>query len=144
MGQRIKGQEVSITIVTASVVEDELTEIVSFNCEPLLETKSQGYLGETTNRQDDIFNGFRFDMELHLKSQRWLAFQREIINRARRITPDTIFNITATLLFPNGDTPIIMAPDAKFGSTPMSIATRGDYVKVKLQGMAEENIETLS
>ena len=138
MAQRIKGQEVTITIVSGGTVEDSLTEILNFNVEPLLETKEQGYLGETTNRSDDIYNGCRFDLELHLHNQDWLKFQKKIIDRARRLTPDVEFVISATLLFPNGESPVVTLPDCKFGSTPMNITSRGDYVKVKLQGRCDD------
>ena len=67
--QRIKGQEVSLLITNAGELEDTLTDIQNFNMEYEFETKSQGYLGEKTNRQDSIFNGIKFDFEIHVHTQ---------------------------------------------------------------------------
>lgn len=136
--QRIKGQEVSILITTDGSLEDTLTDIQNFNLEPEFEVKTQGYLGEKTNRKDEIYNGVKFDFELHLHKQDWFVFQKRIKDRAQRITPDTQFNITGVFSFPNGETPTLIIPDAFFNSQPLSISSRGDYVKVKLQGEAED------
>ncbi len=136
--QRIKGQEVAVIIVRDSVLEDTLDAIQNFNVEGEFEIKTAGYLGEKTNRKDEVFNGVKFDMELHLHNQQWFRFLKAIKDRAQRITPDVIVNITSVLSFPNGDTPSILIPDAKFGANPLNISARGDFVKVKLQGEASD------
>lgn len=138
IAQRIKGQEVTINIMKDGNLENSLVDILDFNMEILLETKTQGYLGETTNRHDDLFNGVKFDIELHLHNGDWFDFQSAIVDRARRKTPDTEFNIVCTAVFPNGEERSITIPDAKFGAQPLSISQRGDYVKVKLDGMADD------
>lgn len=142
--QRIKGQEVAILIVRDSTLEDTLTDIQNFNLELELEIKSQGYLGEKTNRKDDIFNGVKFDMELNIHTQDWFNFQSAIVSRAKRLTPDVQFNITGVFSFPNGDTPTLLIPDCKFGPNPMTISSRGDYVKLKLAGEADDYEPTTS
>lgn len=136
--QRIKGQEVAILIVRDSVLEESLDAIQSCNIEGEFEVKSVGYLGEKTNRKDDIFNGVKFDLECHLHNQLYFKFLKALKDRAMRNTPNVIFNISAVLNFPNGDTPVILIPDCKFGSNPIAIPARGDYVKVKLQGEASD------
>jgi hypothetical protein len=137
-GQRIKGQEVSILIVRGGALEDTLTDVQSFNAEFQSEHKIQGYLGEKSNRTDDIFNNCKLDVELHMHTQDYFAFQKAIIDRQKRITPDLQINIMAVMLFPNGQSPTILFPDVKFGSIPMNIANRGDYVKVKLDGVTDD------
>ncbi len=136
--QRIKGQEVAVLITRDGELEDTLTDILSFNTEPELEVKSQGYLGEKTNRKDDIYNGCKFDMELHLHKQVWFSFLASIVARAKRETPDLVINITAVMSFPDGSTPTVLLPDVKFGPVPHSISSRGDYVKVKLSGECDD------
>lgn len=142
--QRIKGQEVSVLITRAGALEDTLVDIQNFNLEPEFEIKSMGYLGEKTNRKDDIYNGCKFDLELHLHKQDWFAFQQAMKDRSQRNTPDVVFNITAVLAFPVGDTPSILVPDVHFGPNPLNVTSRGDYVKVKLEGEADDFQVTLS
>lgn len=132
--QRIKGQEVSILIVADSVLQDTLVDIQNFNIELEFEIKSQGYLGEKTNRKDYIFNGCKFDGELHVHTQDYLLFAQQVHDKAQRLTPDIIFNISGVFSFPNGDEPELLLNDCAFGAIPMNIGSRGDYVKVKFQG----------
>jgi hypothetical protein len=136
--QRIKGQEVQILIIRDGALEDTLTDIQNFNLEVQVELKVAGYLGEKNNRKDDIYNGVKFDMELHLHTQDWFTFMNALLDRSRRNTPDVVFNITAVLSYPNGDTPTVLIPDVHFGALPHNISSRGDYVKVKLEGEAND------
>jgi len=132
--QRIKGQEVSLLIVQDSVLQETLTDIQNFNMELEFEVKSQGYLGEKTNRKDYIFNGCKFDFEIHVHTQDVFTFIQAIHDKAQRLTPDVQFNITGIFSFPNGDEPELLLTDCAWGALPMNIGSRGDYVKFKMQG----------
>jgi hypothetical protein len=132
--QRLKGQETTILWTQDSVLQATLTDIQNFNVELKFELKEQGYLGEPTNRYDEIFNGCSFDMELNIHTQDFFNFRLAIKQRAQRITPDVMFNITSVFQFPNGQTPVQRLPDVFFGPNPTQIASRGDYVKIKLAG----------
>lgn len=136
--QRIKGQEVSIIIVRDGQFEDTLTDVRNFNAEIMLEIKSEGYLGEKTNRKDDVYRGVKFDLELHIHTQDLFRFANAILERTKRNTPDVIFNISGVFSFPNGETPTFLISDAKFGPIPIGVPERGDYVSVKLEGEADE------
>jgi len=136
--QRIKGQEVSILITNAGELESTLTDIQNFNMELELETKSMGYLGEKTNRQDSIFNGVKFDFEIHVHTEDVWSFLQSLHDKAQRITPDVVFNITGVFTYPNGDQPEILLNDVSFGAVPVNVGSRGDYVKFKMQGTCED------
>lgn len=144
MSQRIKGQEIVINIVNAGVLEDTLTSVQSFNDEDLLELIMKGYLGETSNRGDEIYNGTKFDLELHLQSQDWFKFKQSVRARARRQQPDLVFNVTVTWFFPNGDTPTVTYADVNWGPIPTNVSSRGDYVKAKMEGFVSSPDEALS
>lgn len=138
MAQRIKGQETSVLLVRAGVLETEMTDVLSFNVEFQSETKVQGYLGEKSNRTDDIFNQVKFDLELHSHSQDCFPFLKALIDRQKRITPDLKINISSVLSYPNGQTPTILLHDCKFGAVPFNVTSRGDYVKFKLDGVCDD------
>lgn len=138
MGQRIKGQEVSIIIVRGGVLESELTDIRNFNVTLMTEIIQQGYLGETTDRFDEVFKGASFDFEMDNHSQDFITFVQAVIDRARRRTPDIVFNISAVLQFPNGQTPTITLPDCFFGPFPLTIGSRTEYAKLKIEGKVSE------
>jgi hypothetical protein len=138
MAQRIKGQEVTITIVTNGVPQTELTDIQTFHVALNLELTGQGYLGETTDRYDEVFKGAHFDFEMHHHSSDYAVFNQAIVNRARRISPNTVINVSAVLNFPNGDIVTALFPDAFFGTPDQTVPARADYVKTKYDGACSE------
>lgn len=125
-------------IVRDGSLEDTLTDVRNFSAELELEIKSEGYLGEKTNRKDEIYNGVKFDMELHVHSQDFLRFVIGILDRAKRNTPDIKVNISGVFAMPNGETPTFLIPDAKFGAIPINAGSRGDFVSVKLSGEGDD------
>lgn len=136
--QRIKGQEVSIIITRDGDLESELTDIENFNGILDLEVKSQGYLSEKTNRKDEVFNGVKFDFEMNAHSADFFDFQAAIIDRAKRNTPDVVFNIAGVFSFPSGEVRKMIYPDCKFGPMPIQVPGRGEYVKMKFEGECED------
>lgn len=138
MAQRIKGQDTTITITTNGVLEAELTDIQSFHVALNIELLEQGYLGETTNRYDEVFKGAHFDFEMHHHSSDYAVFNQKIVDRARRISPNTVINVSSTLFFPNGDIVTTIFPDAKFGTPDQNTPARIEYVKTKYEGACGE------
>lgn len=138
MDQRIKGQEVSVRVVQDGVVVQEIDSVANLNETTSLELKEAGYLGETTNRFDEILNGFGGDMEINITRASWIGLELAIISRARRETPNTVFNVVVTDLFPNGDSLVKVYQNVFWGELPKSVAGRGDYVKPKLQFKSSE------
>lgn len=125
--QRIKGQEVSVDIIVNGQIADSLTDIKSFNVSMQLEVTSEGYLGEKTNRRDDVFNGCKGSIEMHFSSGAVFDFIKSVIDRAKRKEPGNKINIKATLAFPNGELRRVLLPDCYFGEIPMSFGSRTDY-----------------
>lgn len=130
MSLRIKGQEVSLIITSGGDFLDELTDITDFNATFKLRKLEQGYLGQTSNQYDEIFDGADLTFGLHLHTGSMLSdFIPNIIKRAKRELPDLIINITALLAFPEGDRRVFF-PDVKFGPLTQQIGSRGDYMKI--------------
>lgn len=125
--QRIKGQEVEVLLVVDGKIQSQMTDVRSFEVAPKTEIKEEGYLGEKTNRYDEIYNGVRGRMELHFENQSVFDFWFAIIDRAKRRTPGVKVNIKSTLRFPNGQKPRVILQDVFFGEMPMNFAGRGDY-----------------
>jgi len=125
--QRIKGQEVEVRIVRGGEELTSITDVRSFEMAAQLEILSEGYLGETTDRKDEIYRGFRGSMELNFENGEILQLMRSVIDRARRREAGLQINIRATLNFPNGDTQSILLRDCFFGEIPVSFGSRGDY-----------------
>lgn len=125
-------------MVANGVPQTSITDVRSFDFEFQTEIQSEGYLGETTNRKDSIFNGIRGSMELHYENQEIFNLVKSIVDKARRRTPGSKINIKTTLNFPNGDRPRVLIPDVEFGPVPFSFGSRTDYGTVRLDYEASE------
>lgn len=136
--QRLKGQEVSVRVIQAGTVIGSIDSVSSMNDTVGLETKEDGFLGETVNRFDEVLNGFGGDFEFQVNRANWEDLVKAILDRATRLTPDVSFNIIRTDFFPNGDTNIYVYTDVHFGAIPTSIPSRGDYVKPRLEFKCSE------
>ena len=143
MAQRIRGSECSLNIVRNNALEAEFTDIQNFNVTFQVEMIQQGYVGETTDRYDEVFKGCKLDFEMHCHSSDFLVFTQALEDRARRKTPNIVINAVATLFFANGQTPTVTFMDLYFGEVPINIPGKAEYVKVKLSaGCGETKIQT--
>lgn len=132
MSLRIKGQEVSVTVSAGGVLIAEFTDITQFDGTEKFRKLEQGYLGQTTNQHDDIYDGFDGNMTMHMFKDAFHDFEQRVKDRAKRITPDLVVNITATFVYPDAPVRRKFLPDVKFGPMNMTASARGDYVAVKL------------
>lgn len=127
--QRIKGQEISIRIIQNGTVVGSVDSISTFSDEVTLELKEAGYIGEVANRFDEVLNGYGGNFEFNVRTAAWNTFVKAIIDRAQRRTPDTVFNVIRTDLYPNGDSTIYTYNDVSWGAVPGSVPSRTEYVK---------------
>lgn len=132
MAQRIKGQDVSIQIIQGGVALVNINNIKSFDFTYDLEIKKEGYLGQTTDLRDTIFNGVSGKLDVHPENQDILIFMDAVRAKAENRTPGVQFNIKATLQFPNGQRPRIVIPNVFWGSLPFSFGSRADYGSVSM------------
>ena len=130
--QRIKGKEVEVRIERGGEELTSITDVRSFEMAAQLEILSEGYLGETTDRKDEIYRGYRGSMELNFENGEILDLMRTVVDRARRREAGLQVNIRATLNFPSGENKIILLMDCFFGEIPLSFGSRGDYGTVSL------------
>lgn len=136
--QRIRGADVAIAVTALNALVDTFTTIDSFGSTFKFEKLIQRYLGEQTVRTDEIFAGVEGKMKLHLWDEEFLSFILQIQSRAERVTPTSVFNIVATMNFPNGEEPVISYPDVNFGDIPLEMPNGKDYVAMDLDFICSE------
>lgn len=140
---RLKGQEVSIQIIKGGAVVTAINAVADFGDTLKFEKKEQGFLGELTNRYDEIFNGFDVSMTIQVSEQGWMELQQAIKDKAQRKTPGTEFNVVRTDLYPNGQTPTRTYRDVHWGPQPTRVASRGDFVTVGLDFSCSDTEDNL-
>ena len=141
---RLKGQEIEVRFIADGVMQEAFACPVSFDDNIKTELKEQGYLGEKTNRHDEVYNGTDFNLKMHVQSNKWMAFQKLVTDRAQRITPATVINIIRSDFYSDGSTGTRIYPDVHFGPMPSSGPSRTDYVDVSLTGACDQHIDDVS
>lgn len=130
--QRIKGQELSMIFVVGGQPKASVTDFRNAEFEFMLDRTQEGYLGETSDRFDEILKGMHVTTDLHFENQDILGFIQAVIDRAARRNLNLKINLQATLNFPNGQRPKLYANDLFFGNIPMGFGGRAEYGSVKL------------
>jgi len=133
MTLRIKGQEIVVGINGPAGLEESLSNIQDLDIEFQLAILTEGFLGETADRVDDIYHKMKGRLSLHLDTPDVLRFIRRVKDRAQRRSPATTrFDIVATFNFPNGTRARIQILDVKFSTIPITFGGRDQYGTMKL------------
>lgn len=135
---RLRGQEVSVQVVKDGALLADITDVRSFSVEFQIEVMSEGYVGEFTDRRDDIFKGITGEIEFHIENGGPFDLVNSIVQRAQRRTPGTQFNVQSTIRLANGQRKRLVINDLYFGAVPFDVSSRSDYVTYKLSFEAGE------
>jgi len=134
MSTRVRGQETRIIVSGPRGVEQSIDAVKSFEAEFNIDILSEGYLGEVAERQDEIFIKVTGKMEIHIPSAAYFQFAQSIIDRAqRRTSANQVFNITTSLTFPDGRRVRTVFKNVSFGSIPLNVGARDEYVSTTLE-----------
>ena len=138
MAKRLTGQDTEMLVVAGGQPIDAISTIKDFKFEFEMETKDEGYIGETTNRKDALFKGIKGGFTMHLTGKAQILWVQSIIDKARNRGTGPTVNIKTTLKFPNGDRVRYVFPDVEFGSFPFNVGGRTDFVSVTVDFMGSE------
>ncbi len=137
--QRIKGQETVVTVMLDGQLQARIDSISDAEVTFELEILEEGYLGETANRYDSIFNGMTIRAVGHLTNTQLITLAEAIVARAQRRAGGAVrIDMALSLVFPGGDLVTIAIPDVQFQSIPVSDGGREEYVQWTLEAKASE------
>ncbi len=129
MGLRVKGEDTRLTFSTPTGPAEGLDLIESWEATLQLEIQRQGYIGEKSDRRDEIFKGCAGQCVVHMDSPGYLRFTQLVQDRAQRRTPASgKFNCTISLSYPDGTRARLTFEDLKFGDLPLRGPGRSDHV----------------
>ena len=140
MAMRVKGQDVSISVLQGNIEQQFVKDVRNFELTPKFEKLEEQYLGQTTKQYDNIFHGVDFKMDLHLEQATAFDFVQSIKRAAqtRGSGTESTVNIKATLLFPNGVQKNVVLARCYFEDMPFSIGGRSEYVQFSLSGSCSD------
>ncbi len=134
--KRIKGQETRISVTGPQGLITSISNIQSFEFELQTEILSEGYLGETTERKDDIFKGVRGRMSGHMSSRDYLRFVEAAKLRSQMRDANaglSKFSATCAFDFPEGGRARALLDDMFFGPLPVNSGGRDEYVEFTIE-----------
>ena len=140
MGQRLKGQDTGFSVISDTQgLETSLGLVMSAELTPQFDILTQGYLGETSDRRDDIFKGIAGRLEVHMDRRDALLFINAIKERAQRRVPgNTRFQIQGIFNFDDGTRLRFTVDDAFFGEQQFTIGGREEYVTYRIAFEAQD------
>jgi hypothetical protein len=135
---RVRGQEVSVQVVQNGKIVAELNDVKSFDVEFQMDVMKEGYLGEFTDRRDDMFKGISGKIEFHIENNAPFDFINAIVQRSQSRVKGTQFNVQSTINLPNGQVKRLLVNDIFFSNVPVNVSGRSDYVTYSLPYEAAE------
>jgi len=135
---RVRGQEVSVQVVQDGKIVAELNDVKSFDVEFQMDVMTEGYLGEFTDRRDDMFKGISGKIEFHIENNAPFDFINAVVQRSQSRVKGTQFNVQSTVNLPNGQVKRLLVNDIFFSSIPVNVSGRSDYVTYSLPYEAAE------
>lgn len=138
MGTRLIGQDTSVVIIKDKVPLVTIDSIKSCEVTFMTEILKEQFLGETTDRHDEVFRGMAGKIEAQLSGKDLFTLAVQIAQRARNRQKTVRINIKSTFQFSDGDRAIFIIPDCKFGNIPINNKGRTDYVDIALDYNADD------
>lgn len=132
MAQRIKGQEVEVTVMQNGNVLQSLQHCKTINFTFNTRILEEEYLGQTSKAFDSVFDGVSGDAEFHFQDAAPFALTVGILDKAQRRQPGTVYNIKATFNFPSGRRARVIIRNVEFGPLPFETSSRSDFVNFKM------------
>lgn len=132
MSSRIRGQEAEVIFILDGVPQANITAVRSWTLNFQLEILDEGYIGETTNRKDSIYNGVSGTIEIHVESDAIYSLISNVVDKARRRTPGLRVNLQFIQNLPNGQRQRHIVRDAELGEIPLNFGSRSDYGTVSI------------
>lgn len=139
---RLRGQEVQLRLTQAGKLLRTITAIENATWTVLMDILRKGYLGETTERRDDMYKGTKFEFGFDPESKDPFIMVGLLRDRAQRRTSQASAQVNAvfTCNFPNGQRPRVTIPDLKFQDPSLAFANRDSYAGFRFQCEAEDFI----
>lgn len=142
MADRVRGQENIITIVRDGVLVSRITTIQTAEFTPRFNTSEEGYLGETTIRVDQIYNGVNVKITGHLENPEWFELIKNFREKASRRAGGVVrVDLATTFIFPTGETRTFNVPDIAVSDMQTTTGSREDYVEFSLDAIAQDFLQ---
>lgn len=135
---RLLGRDVQIRIAQAGVPLATVTAIKNFTFEVRVRNLKDQLLGETGQRQDEIFDEVGGTFVIQPEDPEVLTFMKFVADRAiARSFSEGQVTINFRCTFPNGSIARVVIPNPAFDPIPFNASGRDAYVETSVTYAAE-------
>lgn len=137
---RLKGQEVQLRLTQGGILLRTLTAIESLTWTVMSDILRKAYLGETTERKDDIYKGTKVEFSFDTESKEPFVMVAKLRDRMQRRTAqaNAQINLVFVCNLADGTRPRITIPDLKFQDPALALQSRESYAGFRFQTEAED------
>ena len=132
MAERLKGQECIVRFIKQGQIVQELVDVKNVEVEYMMDILEDGFVGETTDRYDDVYKGMSGSMTIQIEDATVYNFIIDIINRARRKVPMFQVDLLGVFQFSNGTTSKRLLADLRFGPFRESNGGREHFITIDM------------
>jgi hypothetical protein len=137
---RLRGDDIQVRLTQGGAIIQTLAAIESLTWTVDSEIIQKGYLGEGSDRVDEIYKTTSVDVGVDQEGSEGIFLMQSIATRSTRRTAQasTQVNISFVANYPNGSRPRVTIIDVKFQGPSMGVANRDAYGMLRLNGKARK------
>lgn len=141
---RLMGRDVQLRIARGGVPLTTITAIKSLTFEVRVQTKKDGFLGESGLRIDSIFDDVGGSFTIEPEDSAGMELQKLVADKAiARRQGDEQVSITFRVTYPNGQVVKVTVPSVEFDAVPFNVSGRDAYAEMTFTYSAEKYILAL-
>ncbi|RJO64870.1 MAG: hypothetical protein C4523_17710 [Myxococcales bacterium] len=134
----LRGDAVDISVEVNGQTKEVFTCAKSIDTTFNVDTEQVGYLGQSTDRTEEVFNGANATIELDQNTPEYLKLISFFVGRARQRLPGVKVNVSAKYTFPTGETQTVILQDVKARNPQLTAKSRRERVGGKLEVHSDE------
>ena len=134
---RAMGKSVQVRVLRNGSIVTEITAIKSLTMTTNQRIITEGYLGESTQREDEIADDISLSFSAAPEGPQILLLQQMIYDRATvRVFNHEKVSMTYRVSFPSGQIARVTVPDLFFDPIPLAMSGRDAYLDVSFTAKA--------
>lgn len=136
---RLLGRDVQIRLALGGVPLSTITAVKNFTWNINHRVLTEGFLGETGNRKDGIYDDVSGSFQIHPESPDAFVLAKAIADKTiSRSASELQVSITMRCTFPSGKTAKVFIGEVEFAPTTVNVGGRDAYVEMNFSWEAEK------
>lgn len=139
-GLRVRGEQSQVRLLVGGELEQTISAVKECTINLNFKVLTEAYLGETTVRKDDLYEGIAGTFTIHPETRDVFDLLVRLRDRAQRRQQagEPTVSLVTRIQFESGQAPLIVVPDLHFGTVPINIGGRDQYIAIPFSWEADD------